>query len=331
MDSLRFAVSAVAPIIFMVGIGYTLKRIGLMSQEFAKAANKLVFRALLPVMLFLNVYKIQDIGSIRLGYIAYSLIALLVIFALSIPVVMLVTKPRERRGVLLQGAFRSNYALIGIPLAQSLFGEDGTMIATLLSAAVIPLFNVLAVVSLSLFRDTKKESGVGRVRGIVRDILHNPLIISIAVGVVVLCIRAVFVRCGIAFRLSDVEPVYKVLTQLSGVATPLALLVLGAQFEFSAVRQLRREIIFGTLMRTVIVPLLGLGTAYLFFADTFSGAHFAAFVAMFATPVAVSSVAMTQEMGGDTALAGQLVVWTTLSSTLSVFLIALILRMAGVF
>ncbi len=329
MDSFIFAVNAVAPIILMIAIGYFLKRIGWISVSFAATANKLVFRVFLPAMLFLNVYKIENIGGIRLHYVVYCAVALLVLFALSIPLVCIVARKREYRGVLLQGAFRSNYALIGIPLAQSLFGDDGVMVASLLSAAVIPLFNILAVLSLSLFRGNGSEKP--KIRNILTDIARNPLIQSIAVGVAVLGIRALFVRYGITFRLSDIAPLHKTLTYLSNVATPLALVVLGAQFEFSAVAQLRREIIFGTLMRTVVVPVLGIGTAYLFFSSQFDGAHFATFVAMFATPVAVSSVPMAQEMDGDVSLAGQLVVWTTLASGISVFVIAWLLRLAGVF
>ncbi len=329
MESFLFAAGAVTPIILTIALGYYLKRIGLMSMSFATAANKVVFRVLLPTMLFLNVYNLDSMGDISLFYIVYAVVSLLVLFLLSVPLVKAVTREPKRRGVLLQGIFRSNYALIGIPLAQSLFGDEGVAVASLLSAAVIPLFNVLAVISLSLFRKTEdKKPTLSDVWG---DIVRNPLIQSIALGVLVLCVRAVFVRCGIAFRLTDIAPLYKVLSSLSNVATPLALLVLGAQFEFSAIKELRREIVFGTLMRTAAVPLLGIGVAYAFFSSQFGGAHFAAFVAMFATPVAVSSVPMTQEMDGDVPLAGQLVVWTTLLSAISVFVAALLLRTAGVF
>ena len=84
-------------------------------------------------------------------------------------------------------------------------------------------------------------------------------------------------------------------------------------------------------MRTVIVPAIGVGIAYLFFRYTFGGAHFAAFIAVFATPVSISSVPMTQEMDGDVTLAGQLVVWTTLASAFSVFFISFLLKLAEVF
>lgn len=126
MDSLIFAFEAVAPIIAMVAIGYILKRLGLMDQSFAKKANKLVFRLFLPVMLFLNVYGIEDIQVMAFGYIGFVVAVVLIVFFAAVPLVMLVTKKQERRGALLQGTFRSNYALIGIPLAQSLFGQEGS-------------------------------------------------------------------------------------------------------------------------------------------------------------------------------------------------------------
>ena len=115
------------------------------------------------------------------------------------------------------------------------------------------------------------------------------------------------------------------------LALLMALLMLGVQFEFSAVKTLRREILFGVLARAVAVPLLGLGCAYFFFRGRFGGAEFAAFVALFSTPVAVSSVPMAQEMGADHTLAGQLVVWTTLLSAVSVFAASFLLKLAGIF
>ena len=328
MESFLFAVSAVAPIILMVVIGYFLKRIGLVNAELTKALNKLVFRVFLPAMLFLNVYKIEDIGSMDMTYILYTVIFTLVVFVISIPVVIVVSRHKERRGVILQSTFRSNFALIGLPLANQLFGEAGLAVATLMSAVIIPVYNILAVISLTVFTGggEKKPSAKGILLGIVK----NPLIQSVVAGLVALLVRSLFVRFDIAFRLSDITPVYTVLGYLSGVATPLALVALGAQFEFSAIASLKKEIIYGTLMRTAIVPLLGIGIAFVLFGSRFGGAHFATFVAVFATPVAVSSVPMTQEMGSDTALAGQLVVWTTIISAFSVFIATFLLRLTGI-
>lgn len=331
MDPLIFALNAVAPIIAMVAIGYILKKIGFMTPEFAKAANKLVFRLFLPCMLFLNVYRIEDLGGMDFGYVAYVLIAVLIIFAVTLPLTLAVTRGAAQRGALLQSVFRSNYALIGIPLAQSLYGDAGVTIATLLSAVVVPAFNVLAVISLSIFRPS---GGKPSVKKIVLGVIKNPLIQAVLTGLLALAVRALLVHWGVGFRLSSVEPLFKVLTYLSNMATPMALLVLGAQFEFSAVSSLKREIVFGTLMRTVAVPVFGLGAAYALMrlgVLNVAGAHFASFVAVFGTPVAVSSVPMAQEMDSDVTLAGQLVVWTTVVSALTVFLAAFILRLVGVF
>jgi predicted permease len=252
----------------------------------------------------------------------------LVVFFGALPIVLMIARKRERRGALWQATFRSNYALVGIPLAQSLFGDEGVLVATLLSAVFIPVLNMLAVVSLTVFRNDGEKPSVKK---LLLGIVKNPLIQSVFLGLAVLGIRALFVKWGIGFRLSDVKPIFKVLEYLSPLATPIALLALGAQFEFSAVSELRREIVFGTLMRTVIVPLVGIGTAFLLFRAQFTGAHFAAFVAVFATPVSISSVPMAQEMDADVTLAGQLVVWSTLFSAISVFLTSFLLRFAGVF
>ena len=125
IDSLLFAVNAVTPILVTVVIGYLLKRMRFMDAAFTKAANRLVFHVFLPTMLFLNIYRIEDLGDMEPKFILYGVFGLLAIFLMAIPVSMATTKKGERRGVLVQAAFRSNYALIGIPLAESLFGETG--------------------------------------------------------------------------------------------------------------------------------------------------------------------------------------------------------------
>lgn len=329
MDSLIFAVKAVAPIVLMVVMGYVLKTIGLMNGEFAKAANKLVFRVFMPVMLFVKIYGMNDFSVVDFGFIGYALLALLVVFFLSIPVSTAVSDRKDQRGVLMQAIVRSGYSLIGIPLAGSLYGEAGSAAATILSAAVIPLFNVLAVISLTAMGDSgEKRPSVGK---IVLDILKNPLILGIASALVCIGIRVLFGKADISFRLSNITPVFAVLQYLANLAIPLALLVLGAQFEFSAVASLKKQILWGALIRTVAVPLMTLGVAYFCFRQRFSPAHFATYVALFATPVAVPSVPMVQEMGGDVTLAGQLVVWSTLISALTVFLTTFLLRLGGAF
>ena len=328
MNSFIFALNAVLPIILVTSAGYLLGRMGLMSEAFSKQANKLVFRALLPVMLFLNVYKIGSIGEVKLGFVFYSLAALAVIYAIAVPFVMLFVKDGAKRGTLIQSVFRSNYAIIGIPLAEALFGSDGGAVASVLSAILIPVFNILAVITLSVFCKSEKKVSV---RSILIGILKNPLIDGVVLGLAVLGIRALFVRCSVEFRLSDITFLYSALSSIGSLATPLALLVLGAQFEFGALKGAVRELAFGLTARCVIVPTLALSVAYLLFKDSFGGAQFAALVAAFCTPVAVSTVPMAQEMGADARLAGQLVIASTLGSCLTVFIASTVLKALGIF
>lgn len=325
MSDFLFAVNSTAPIVIMVAIGCFLRKIGMLDAGVAKTLNKLVFRVFLPAMLFLNMYKIESLAAVNFAFVWYTVLATLVLFIAAVFAVIAFTRENAKRGALLQSVFRANYALVGIPLATSLFNAEGAIAATVLSAFIIPIFNSLAVIGLCVFSSDKKPS----IKKILIGIVKNPLIQSIAVGFVALGIRAIFVEFGVSFRLTDIEPIYKTLNYLSSVATPLALLVLGAQFEFSAIPQLKKYIIFGVAARNFIVPLLGLGVAYLI--GIFNGAHFATFVAVFCTPVAVSSVPMAQEMDADVSLAGQLVVWSTLFSAISIFLASYILKVVGVF
>ena len=328
MESLIFAFSAIAPIVLFVLLGYFLKKTGLFKKELSVSLNKLVFTLFLPIHLFVSINKLDSFEGIDATYIVYSLVFTVVLFALSIPLTVITTDKADRRGVLLQSCIRSNYALIGISLAEQITGNFGIAVVSLLSAFTIPLFNILGVISLSVF---KREGGKINVKHIILDIVRNPLIIGVVLGALSLGVRAILTSAGIDFRIADVKPIYSVLTQLASLATPLALMALGARFEISSTPSMRRELIVGTLMRTLIVPTLGIGAAYFLFRNTLSSEYFVAFVAVFATPVAVSTVPMAQEMGGDVDLAGQLVVFTTVSSAVTVFIALFVLKSLGIF
>lgn len=317
MEALIFSANAVLPIIFLIVLGYCLKRIGLLTKPFLDAGNRLTFRVLLPVMLFLNVYGIGRLQSVNAAFIVYGIGAVLVIFAAAVAVCCAFTKDPAKRGALVQGVFRSNYAIIGIPLAASLFGDDGAAAAGFMSAFCVPVFNILGVVTLTVFAPQEDQHRVD-VRKMLRGIVTNPLILGTVLGIAVLGIREIFTALGIGFRLSDLKPLYSAAESVKSLCTPFALIVLGGRFEFSAVAGLRREIIFGTALRTVAVPVIGL-----------TGAHFAVYVGVFATPVAVASAIMAKEMGSDEELAGQLVIWTSLVSTVTIFLYVTVLRAAG--
>ena len=330
------AFNAVLPILLLILLGYFLKKRKFLSEDFLKIGNKLVFRVCLPAMLFINVYDIDSFTSIRWDMVVYCMAAVLGIFILGLVTALVGTPVPERKGVLLQCTFRSNFAIIGLPLAGALGGDDAMAVAAVVSAFTIPLFNILAVIALSMFVE-KSGDGKNSVKNVLLGILKNPLIISVMLGMLCLVIRAVQTRFldSPVFTLKDQTPfLYTALKNLKSVASPLALIVLGGQFEFSAVKGLRREIIIGTLWRVILAPVLGIGGALLLSRYTgllqCGSGELPALIALFGSPVAVSSAIMAGQMKNDEQLATQLVVWTSICSIGTVFAQVCILMQAGI-
>lgn len=328
------ALGAVLPIVLLILLGYALQRIDFFGDEFLTVGNKLVFRVCLPVLLFVNVYSIGSLADIRWGICAYCAVAIGVLFLIGLVTAVAVTPRPERRGVLLQCTFRSNFAIIGMSLAAALGGTSGEAVAAILSAVSVPLFNALGVVALSVFR--KEEDGRGiRPGKIVKDVLSNPLIIGVLAGVAALLVRqwqvAQFGRVVVSLQ-RDLPWLFRAAKDVKSITSPLALLILGGKFRFAAVGRLWKEIVTGTLLRTVLAPVLGLGGAVLLSRWGLlqcGVSEYPALIAVFGSPVAVSSAVMAREMGGDEQLATQLLVWTSIVSTLTIFLTVCVMMSAG--
>lgn len=372
LETLLTTVNAVVPIILLILLGYLLKRFKFLNKDFIKLGNKFVFMVCLPCMLFINIYdSMKSFADIRWDVVLYSVIIILVIFGLGLLTAVLTTKRNRRRGVILQCTFRSNFAIIGLTLVERLGGN--TAIAGIISAFSIPVFNILAVVALSIFVGKEdKEIGTlpvgntgeqltfddfslvkdnpaplpvapakrNNVKSILLNIVKNPLIIGVFVGLVFVAVREIEVAaCGVAadqipFRFdTQLKFLYTAVKDLKAIASPLALIVLGGQFEFSAVKGMTKEIVVATVWRIVVAPLLGIGLAIIFSEFTplftFGADIYPTLIALFGTPVAVSSAIMAGEMNNDEQLATQLVVWTSIGSIVSIFAIVFVLMSCG--
>lgn len=319
------AFNAVVPIILIVLLGYFLRQKQFLSDDFLRIGNKLVFRVLLPVLLFMNVYNIPSFSSIRWDIVLYCVGITFLLFGVGLAVALVGTPVPQRRGVILQCCFRSNFALIGLPLAAAVGNDEAVALVSVLFAFTIPLFNTLAVIALTMFlpQGDKKSSSIG---GILLSVVRNPLIIGVALGLVVLLARELQRSfCGeVVFRLSEDLPfLHSFLTSVKSAATPLGLLVMGGQFDFSATKAMKREILIGTLARLVLAPLIGVGLGIVLSQFTnllhLGQNDYPALVALYGTPTAVSSAIMAGEMDNDQQLAVQLVVWTSIGSVFTVF------------
>ncbi len=329
------AVNAVAPVVLLILLGYILKQKGFITKDFVKIGNKLVFNVCLPCMLFINVYNIESFASINWDIVVYGVAMLFAIFVLGLGTAILTTKVPERRGVILQCTFRSNIAIIGLSLASTLGGAEAVAVAAIVSSFTVPVNNVLAVLSLSMFA-TEGNSNKTSIKSVLINIVKNPLIIGCVLGLIFLGIREAQIAMfgEVVFRFSHhTKFLYTAVNNLKSIATPFALLVLGGQFEFSAVKGLMKEIVIGTVWRIVLAPVLGLGMAIVL--SRYTGLlscgvnEFPALVALFGSPVAVSSAVMASSMGADDQLATQLVVWTSLFSIVTIFAEVCVLMSMG--
>ena len=360
--ALLTTVNAVLPIILLILLGYVLKRIKFLTRDFIKLGNKLVFRVCLPCMLFINIYDQMDsFADIRWDVVLYSVVIILILFGFGLLTAILTTKQNKRRGVILQCVFRSNFAIIGLALADRL-GGDGA-VAGIVSAFSIPLFNVLAVIALTVFaakeegavatvneiadgtgvtaiEDKPSDGKFAEVKRILLNIIKNPLIIGVLVGLLFVGIREIEVAslgvtsAEIPFRFdTQFKFLYIAVKDVQAIASPLALIVLGGQFEFSAVKGMTKEIVVATVWRIVLAPLIGIGAALLLnkFTSlfTFGAGVYPTLVSLFGTPVAVSSAIMAGEMKNDEQLATQLVVWTSLGSIVTIFITVFALTSFG--
>lgn len=328
------ALNAVAPVVLLILLGYWLKRKGFLSPAFLKNGNWLLFHVTMPAMLFLNVYDMNGFGDINWQIIGYCLTVLLAMFLLGLAAAAAVTKDPRRRGVIWQSTFRSNFAILGVALASALGGAEAVATAAVTVSFVIPAVNVLAVIALSVFSDSinREKNRPGKV---LANIVRNPLIIGAVLGMACLAIRELqrsFLG-DVVFSLKvQGKMLYTLLQNLNVITTPLALLILGGQFEFSAVRGLFKEILAGTVLRILVAPILGIGGAWLL---TRAGIlscgvnEYPTLLAQFGAPAAVASAIMAGEMGADEQLATQIVVWSSLFSVITIFLLVVVMISCG--
>ena len=327
------AMNAVLPIILLSVFGYFLKRRGFINEQFAKIGSKFVFHICLSCTLFINVYNLNDFSAIAWDAVLYCVAIVCLLFVIGLFVAMVATKDPMRRGVLLHSVFRSNFAIIGLSLASALGGDASMAVASVVSAFTIPLYNILGVVSLSIF--TGSGNNEFSFKTFVVSILKNPMILGALLGCACIFLR-IFqdaILGFVYFTIKDqLAPVYSVLNSLKTMTTPLALIVLGAQFEFSAVRGMLKEIVVGSLMRIVIAPIIGICFAVLLSytgLSDFGTNTYPTLIAMFGAPVAVSTAVIAAEMGGDEQLATQLVVWTSLGSIFTIYIMVCIMMGTG--
>lgn len=314
MDNIIVSFNVIAPVFFLMVLGYFLVNYtSLADGKLTKQANAIVFKIFLPCMLFYNVYQ-SDIGSeihSRIRLCIWAAGGLLILFVLLCLIVPRIVTQENQQGVVIQGIFRSNYVIFGVAVVQNMYGPKSTTTAAILSAILVPMYNFLAVVVLSIFGEKRENDW----KKIILDIIKNPLIISSVLGII-------FSLLGIRLP-TAVDTTVQDLAKLS---TPIAFMILGGDLDFSKVKRNLKTAFVVLTIKLVILPLIMIPMVVMMGyrdADLLSG------VLAYQTPVAVSSYIMAQQAGADGQLAGQLVVFSSVLSIFTLFVTIFILRTMG--
>ena len=310
--SFLVSLNAILSIFFTMAVGYGANRILHLDKEHVGRFNTLAFYTLLPLMLFNNIYRSDIRGGFSPWCLLLALGVLGVLFVCTWAFIKRVEPENRRRGVMIQASFRSNFLLLGTPLIQELCPGADLAVVSIMLAIVVPCYNALAVVTLETF--SRKHINI---RHILLGIAKNPLIVASVAGLLANLS---------GLRLPDC--LENPISQLGASASPVALLLLGAQFEFQDVRLHRRNLAICTALRLLVYPGAALSLAAL---SGLRGPEFAALISMFATPTAVSSFSMAAQMGGDPELAASAVTVTTLLSAATMFLWIFLFKSLGMF
>ena len=316
LDSFIFAVNTVFPIFIIVVLGGALKKIGLIHDGFLADSEKLVFKAALPAMLFLKITGARGSAVFDGKYVLFCVAGTVLSFLLLCAAVPIFLKDDAKRGAFIQGAYRSNFAILGTALAESMFGESGLIQIAMVMPFAISLYNFFAVLILSVFAPSEKKLTKGQLFGkIGKNIITNPLIISVVLAVI-----------WLAADIPVPAVMSKSLDYLSNATMALSLLALGGNFKFSSLKGRIHLAVLSASLKTIVLPAVAVGAAILV---GYRGVELGIIYILFSGPTAVSSYIMAKNMDSDHELAGQILLLSTLMCVFTIFMGVFALKYAG--
>ncbi len=318
LENLMFSVNIVLPMCFFVLFGYVLKRKKFFSDSVFPEFDKFVFKIALPCMIFLNVLECDVSQLTDFGLIGFAVIGVTLSVILLILLVPLFEKKQSRRGAIVQGIYRSNFAVLGVPLAEGLAGEDGLIAMAVVMPFAILLFNAYAVISLSIFApDNEKKSAGGVAKTVLKNIVTNPLIIGTAIALILVLLRE-------TVNFATPAIITTVTGKLSDTVYALSLISLGASMTAESFGDGKlRTAVIASLCKTVVLPTVAVTTAALM---GFRGARICVLFVLFGAPAAISSYIMAKSMKSDAELAGQILLVSTIMSMATIFIGVFILK-----
>lgn len=312
MENLIFSLNATIPIFLMMLIGMLFRKLGWMDEVFAAKMNKFVFLVPLPVLLFEQLATVDFSEVWDIKFIIFCFVVTAISITIS-TLISLLWKDRSIKGEFIQATYRSSAALLGIAFIQNIYGTAG--MAPLMIIGSVPLYNIMAVVVLSVFKPGNNSFDKALVKKTLKGIATNPIIIGIVAGFV-----------WSALKLPMPTILHKVVSNVGTTATPMGLMSMGATFELRKATSKMKPTIVAVFMK-----LVGFCAVFLPVAAVlgFRNEELIAILVMLGSATTVSSFVMARNMGHEGTLSSGVIMMTTLLSAFTLTMWLDVLRSFG--
>jgi predicted permease len=297
MENFIYSINVTMPIFLVMVIGYILKQIGMLNDNFVTVANKFNFKVTLPFMLFKDIAGVDIKAVFDLKYVLFCAIVSTICFWVVWGTAKLLVRDKTIRGAFVQSSFRGSAAVMGLAFIQNIYGSSA--MGPLMIVSAVPLYNIFSVIVLTFeANDSTNIDKKAKIRQAGMNICKNPIILSILAGLIVGLL-------GIQFP----TLVNKMVSNVAQMATPLALITIGAGFEGRKALAKIAPTMAASTIKLVLQPLVFLPVAAWM---GFSGEKMIAILIMLASPTTPSCYIMAKSMNNDEVLTASVIVTTTL-------------------
>ena len=297
MENFIYSINVTMPIFLVMVIGYILKQIGMLNDNFVTVANKFNFKVTLPFMLFKDIAGVDIKAVFDIKYVLFCAIVSTICFWVVWGTAKLLVRDKTIRGAFVQSCFRGSAAVRGLAFIQNIYGSSA--MGPLMIVSAVPLYNIFSVIVLTF--EANDSTGIdkkAKIRQAGINICKNPIILSILAGLIVGLL-------GIQFP----TLVNKTVSNVAQMATPLALITIGAGFEGRKALAKIAPTMAASTIKLVLQPLVFLPVAAWM---GFSGEKMIAILIMLASPTTPSCYIMAKSMNNDEVLTASVIVTTTL-------------------
>ena len=312
MDNFIFSLNATVPIFIIIFIGYFLRYRGLVNDNFVNIGNKIGYIVFLPTLLFKDISETDVKSNFDIKFILFCVLATVISIAVIWLLSEIFMKDKKSIGSFVQGSFRGSAAVLGIAFVQNMYGSSG--MAPMMVLGAVPLYNIFSVIILTIKSENSLNSKNLYKESFI-NILKNPIIWGIVIGLL--------------FSLLEIKlpiMINKAVESVASLATPFALIILGAGFEGKKALSKIKPTLVATALKLFIIPAVFIPVAVYM---GFRNQEMIAILIMLGAPSTVSCYVMAKNLGNDHVLASSIVVASTFLSSFSITMWIFILKTMG--